>query len=203
MSEAGMIRIKAIVNEADYGDVCNLLRKSQKAETEATGVLFNTKGLSPEQLKDEISRYDGVCYCAYEGTEMAGTLTVFTNHKKNWYSTVEPGRIIKYVAVAPGCQGKGIATKLLECAKHESDGRVLSVSTGEKNTHAVQLYSKNGFILVDVRRGPINNAYKFAYWENGCPINPSRLRMHIFAAKAKCALKKLLFKPKVTEDVFR
>ena len=198
-----MIEIRAIANDADYEDVCSLIRRSQKAESEATGVLFNTKGLTPAQLKDEIKGYDGVCFCAFDNSVMAGTLSLFADYKKKWYSREESGKIIKYVAVAPEYQGKGIASKLIDKAKKEAGELVLSVSTGEKNTHAIHLYERNGFILVDVTRGLINNAYKMAYWKSGCPIKANKLNRHIMAARMKCAVKKRLFKPTVTEEMFR
>ena len=197
-----MIEIKTIENEADLNNACNLLRRSQIAETEATGVLYNTKWLNGAQLKNEISKNDGVCFCVFDNGEMAGTMSVFAD-KKKWYSHDDPGKIIKYVAVAPEHQGKGVASMLMEQAKKAAGDQVLSVSTGEKNKHAIQLYKRNGFILVDVTRGPINNAYRLAYWRNGCPINPNRLKMHVLIARIKCAIKKRLFKPTVSEDMFR
>ena len=177
--------------------------RAQKAESIKTGVLYNTSSLTPSQFTREMKQYDGVCFCAYVDGVMAGTLSVFSDRRKKWYSKDDTDKIIKYVGVAPEYQGKGIASRLVEYAKSSTIYQVLSVSTGEVNQHAIHLYKKNGFILVDITRGPIHNAYKLAFWKDGCPIRNEIIRRHLIVSKIKCFVKKLLSRSKVTPDQFR
>ena len=188
------IRIIESGNNADYEKVCEIINKSQEAETEKRNVLYNTHGMTPSQLSEELSAKEGRCICVYEGPDMAGTASVFRDKKEKWYSDGKADIVLKYVAVSPEHQGKHIATQILDYVKN-LDCKVISVSTGEKNRRAIHLYEKNGFILVGVSRGRINNSYKYAYWKDGCPIAPGKIKAHIAEAKVKCFIKRYLTEP--------
>lgn len=127
----------------------------------------------------------------------------FSDYRKKWYSKDDTDKIIKYVGVAPEYQGLGIASQLVDFAKTNTKYQVLSVSTGEMNQHAIHLYKKNGFILVDITRGPIHNAYKLAFWKEGCPIRADIISRHLTVSKIKCFIKKSLSGSKVNPDRFR
>lgn len=198
-----MLEIRSIYSDADYSDVCQILLRAQKAESQKTGVLYNTSSITPSQFTRDIEQYEGVCFCAYVDGVLAGTLSVFSDNRKKWYSKDGSDKIIKYVGVAPEYQGMGIASQLVEYAKSNTNYQVLSVSTGEMNQHAIHLYKKNGFILVDITRGPIHNAYKLAFWKEGCPIRHDIIKMHLIVSKIKCFIKRLLSRSKVNPDQFR
>lgn len=197
------MEIRSICADADYSDVCQLLVRTQRAESVKTGVLYNTSSITAAQLAEEVKKYAGVCFCAYVDGVMAGTLSVFSDNRKKWYSKNDSDKIIKYVGVAPEYQGLGIASQLVDYAKLNTNYQVLSVSTGEMNQHAIHLYKKNGFILVDITKGPIHNAYKLAFWKEGCPISADIIRRHLIVSKIKCFIKKILSRTKVSPDQFR
>ena len=198
-----MLEIRSISTDADYLEVCQLLVRAQQAEYKKTGVLYNTSNITASQLTKEMDMYAGVCFCAYVDGVMAGTLSVFSDNKKKWYSKDDSDKIIKYVGVDPEYQGKGVASQLVEYAKSNSEYKVLSVSTGEMNRHAIHLYKKNDFILVDITKGPIHNAYKLAFWKEGCPISANIIRRHLIVSKIKCFIKKVLFRSKANPNQFR
>ena len=189
-----IIRINVLDDNADYGKVCEIINKSQKAETETRNVLYNTHGMTPSRLAEELIEKGGKCICLYDGPDMAGTLSVFPDKKEKWYSDGKDDIVIKYVAVSPEYQGKNIATMLLDFVKNMGH-TVISVSTGEKNRHAIHLYEKNGFILVGVSCGRINNSCKYVYWKDGCPIASGKIKAHIAEARVKCFIKRYLTEP--------
>lgn len=196
--------ITVVNSSSGYKAVCDLLHRAQKAESEATGVLFNTNKLSAEDLRGEIENNKGAkCLGAYDDGKLIGTLCVFIDKKNRWYTQAKRCLEIKYVAVAPESQGKHVGSSLLDYVKSMEKYDILNVSTGEKNINAIRYYKKNGFILVDVSRGPIHNAYKLAYWKEECPINQNVIRRHVRSSKMKCFVKQLLARPKVSKESFQ
>lgn len=198
-----MIEIKSIDNPQVLSDICELLHKSQKTETENTGVLFNTIRLQPEELKEEIEQKNGQCICALEDGRVLGSLCVFPDNKNRWYTQDKRCLEIKYVGVSPESQGKHIGSSLINYVKAWPNYDIINVSTGEKNLNAISFYKKNDFLIVDFSRGPIHNACKLAYWKGECPIKQSVIRSHVLLSKMKCIVKKLLVRPKVSKDSFQ
>ncbi|MCR4951820.1 MAG: GNAT family N-acetyltransferase [Solobacterium sp.] len=172
--------------------VCSTLKAAQDHAFQETGLAINTYGLTAADLSDQLKRKNGICIAAFDQDTAAGSLCVFDDHSDRWFA--KSGREIKYVSVLPSCQGKGIASKLLDLAKETVSDEVLTVSTDERNKGAVNLYQKNGFALIDISRGrrASSNAVRFAYWKTGCPLDRKTIASHLRARKLKCLIKSLI-----------
>ena len=197
-----MADIKIINNIDGFAEVCEVLHRSQKAESEATGVLFNTIRLSAEELEREIEDHKGRCVGVFENGRIIGTLCAFEDNKNRWYTHNKKSLEIKYVAVSPESQGKHVGSAMLDYVKSFDNYEILNVSTGEKNKNAIHFYNKNGFILVDISRGPIHNACKLAYWKEGCLIKQRTINSHVLKSRFKCFIKKLL-RPKADKKNYQ
>ena len=153
--------------------VCDCIREAHNETFKKFGLRINTYGLAPNVLSEQL-RAGGTCFIAEYKSSVIGTLSVFKDNRKNWYSN--SGVIIKYVAVLPDWQGRHVATLLLEKAKSVYSDRVISISTDKRNRRAIDLYRKSGFVLMDISRAKYaqSNAVKLAYWEHGCPFKCRR-----------------------------
>ena len=165
--------------------------------------MFNTKNLSSEILKSEIDNKGAKCIGIYDDGKIIGTLSVFKDNKKHWYTDSKNCLEIKYVAVAPESQGRHVGSALMDFVKAKEEYEILNVSTGEKNINAIRYYERNGFVLVDVSRGPIHNAYKLAYWRDGCPIKQRTIKKHVLVSKIKCYVKRLFIRTKVSKEMYQ
>ena len=112
------MEINVVNSSAGYKEVCDLLHRAQKAASEATGVLFNTNNLSPEELQSQIESNEvNKCLGVYEDGKIIGTLCVFIDKKKRWFTDDKNCFEIKYVAVAPESQGKQVGSILMDHVK--------------------------------------------------------------------------------------
>ena len=147
------MEIRTVNDPAGYEDACALLHKAQNAETEATGVLFNTNKLRPEELKSQIeSNNNNKCLGAYENARIIGTLCVLKGKKDRWFTGGRSCFEIKYVAVDPESQGKHIGSTMMDHVKSMEGYDILYVSTGENNKKAIRYYFKKR--LYPCRREP-------------------------------------------------
>ena len=94
--------------------VCDCIRESHNETFKKFGLRINTYGLAPDVLSEQL-RAGGACFIAECKSSVIGTLSVFKDNRKNWYS--DNGAIIKYVAVLPDWQGQHVATLLLNRLK--------------------------------------------------------------------------------------
>lgn len=193
-----MIEIKEIRDSSYLHDVCSVIKRAHEAEYYSTGLTINTSDITEDYLYQQIMIFDGVCLIGVIDGVIVGTCSIFREPKYYWFSSgVEGGGCtIKYVAVDPKYQGKHIASEILEYSKRivRKENSLLMVSTDQRNKHAVNLYKKNGFILVDVTRGKKaeSNAVRFAWWPNGCPFSKAKCFTRVIRGKMKCLLKKLI-----------
>lgn len=174
-------------------EVCDVIQESHDEMLKRFGLRINTYGLSAEILFKQLKEDEGLCLVAFNQELVVGTLSVFTDRRKNWYGS-GGGRIIKYVAVLPQYQGKHIATLLLDYAKNLNRDKILSISTDERNKPAICLYKKCGFQIVEISRtrNAESNAVRLAYWREGCPINYFYLYLHLIYCRLKCMIKSVL-----------
>jgi GNAT superfamily N-acetyltransferase len=125
-------------NRSIANEVLNLQKLSYRVEAE----IINYDDIPPlgETINDIIDSIE--TYLAfYEGDEIAGVLT---------YEIDEDSLTICKMMVHPNHFKKGIASMLLNhIFKLDVMARRIKVSTGAKNTPAIQLYIKYGFIEVD------------------------------------------------------
>lgn len=170
---------------------CSLLERAQDHETSESGIRFNTHGLTPQQLETDLVSGNGTLLLAFEDCEPIGTLTIVNDVRRNWYRRHETSpRLIKYVAVLPERQGRGIAGLLVQEAIDLAD-ELISVSTDSLNRHAVHLYEKKGFSRVEISRGrgTQSNAVRLAHWRHGCPWSPFTIKAMVFLSKMRCVVK--------------
>ena len=172
--------------------VCDCIRIAQTETFKRSGLRINTYGLAPNVLYEQL-RAGGTCFIAEYNSSVIGTLSVFKDNRKNWYSN--GGVIIKYVAVLPDWQGRHVATLLLEKAKSIYSDRVISISTDKRNRRAIDLYRKRGFVLMDISRAKYaqSNAVKLAYWGgHGFPFK-CRRAVHLAWSCFKCIVKTIIW----------
>lgn len=191
-----MISISSI-QPSDHSSLeiaCELVDQAQDYESIVLGISFNTHGLTPEDLSSILTDGNGVTFLAFDGVDPVGTLTLIDDARQNWYHRGESSpKVIKFVAVSPGHQGKGIATQLVQRAIRETE-ELVSVSTDERNTHAIHLYKKCGFSLVEVNRAKSEegNAVRFAFWLNGCPLPRWAIAEKLVLCRLRVLIKKMI-----------
>ena len=173
---------------------CSLLERAQNHEAAIAGITFNTHGLTSLMLEEDLVNGDGLLLLAFDGHEPVGTLTIVNDMRENWYRRheVKP-RLIKYVAVLPEQQGRGIASHLVQEAIELTD-ELVSVSTDSLNRHAVHLYEKSGFICMEFNRGKgaAGNSVRLAHWRNGCPWPAFVIYGKVFLSRVRCLIKALI-----------
>ena len=189
-----MTEIIEISDLARLDEVCSVIRAAHQDTYQATGLVINTTDITPVRLSEELNRYNGKCLaCIIDGGIIAGTISIFNDQRKYWYSKGKT-QTIKYVAVRPDCQGRHIAADLIKYIKDNmiDAETTLMLSTDERNTHAIKLYEKSGFKLVEIVRGrkAESNAVRFAWWLNGCPFSDGLLRRRVLCGYLKCLIKK-------------
>lgn len=176
-----------------FTDVCAVIKSAHLAEYNATGLVINTSDITAEQLQREMEQYNGKCLGYVVDESIVGTLSVFCEKKRYWFSAGRDVKTIKYVAVRPDYQGRHVASKLLQYAKdvYANNTVPIIVSTDQKNKHAIKLYEKNGFQIMKVTRGrkADSNALKLVWWPLGCPFSHSLCSFHLLMDKIKCAIK--------------
>jgi ribosomal protein S18 acetylase RimI-like enzyme len=125
-------------NRSIGNEVLNLQKLSYRVEAE----IINCDNIPPLREKiDDIIDSQETYLAFYEGREIAGVLT---------YQIDEDSLTICKMMVHPNHFKKGIASMLLNHVfKLDVMTRRIKVSTGAKNTPAIQLYKKYGFTEVD------------------------------------------------------
>jgi GNAT superfamily N-acetyltransferase len=94
--------------------------------------------MSAEELKKEIEA--GVRFCGWvEGGRLLGVTGI---------QAVENTTLIRHAYVLPGCQRKGIGTRLLKYLIGLTETPELLVGTWADATWAIRFYEKHGFKLV-------------------------------------------------------
>lgn len=192
-----MAEIREIRDSSFLEDVCSIIKSAHEAEYKSTGLIINTSNITAEQLLEEITNLSGGCFVATVDGKAAGTLSIFHDKKKYWFSQGSDCLTIKYVAVDPLYQGKHIASDLIEYSKSiaSREGQsFLMVSTDQRNKHAISLYQKNGFRIVDVTRGKKakSNAVRMAWWPVCFPFSDASCQIRVTKGKIKCFLKQLI-----------
>lgn len=178
--------------------VCNVIHAAHEAEYRRSGLKINTSSITSEVLERQLDEHHGICVAAVEDHNIVGTLSMMDECSDHWYLKGLEAGIIKYVAVVPETQQKGVASALLGHAKGQfSSGHprgVLTVSTDERNKSALHLYRKNGFIPIDVTRGrkAQSCAVRLAYWPQGNPHSHVRIRLWLMRRRALCAVKSMI-----------
>lgn len=182
------------LDQSSFSNVCEVIKSAHLAEYNSTGLVINTSGITAEQLQKEIESYSGKCLGYVADGIIVGTLSVFCDKKHYWFSKGQTVKTIKYVAVLPDYQGRHIASELLEYVKdHYTDNNnPVTVSTDQRNKHAVKLYEKNGFRIVNITRGrkAVSNAVRLAWWPLGCPFSHFVCHSHLVLDRLKCTVKR-------------
>ena len=169
-----------------------IIDEAQDAEYVISGIKYNTHHLTITDIMLRI-RDGGFILLGYADGEIIATTTVSYEQITKWYWN-GMAYTIHYVAVKPGYQGKGIASWMLKTVINKADRIPAFLSTDERNTHAVHLYEKNGFVRMDVSRGTKakSNAVIMGFWASGYPFSNDRIKMHLYKSKIKCIIKAIL-----------
>ena len=190
-----MSEIKELCSHS-FHDVCEVIRSAHLAEYQTNGLIINTSNITAEQLQQEMEAFHGKCLGYFMDGILVGTLSVLCYERQYWFSRDQGIRTIKYVAVRPEYQGRGLASQLLKFVKdHDTvENTPLLVSTDQRNRHAIKLYEKNGFQIVNVMRSrkAKSNSVRMAWWPAECPVSKVSVKFHIMKDQLKCAIKKLL-----------
>lgn len=198
--KAGIRTIEIKTPDLLLDQVCRVLHEAHEEEYKSSGLIINTSSITKEILGEQLEAFHGCCLAALEGDQVIGTLTLLDDTSGRWYKGNRPCKRIKYVAVRPSLQGTGIATHLLTYAKEmisaEGENSMLTVSTDERNRHAIHVYEKNGFRRIDLSRGydAPSNAVMLAYWSQGCPYSQAVINRWLLQRKAVCTMKSILQK---------
>ncbi|HEY3921912.1 MAG TPA: ribosomal protein S18-alanine N-acetyltransferase [Gaiellaceae bacterium] len=102
---------------------------------------------SRSMFASELSKPTSICLGAFEGDQLIGYI-VNSRYVDAWH--------VMNVAVDPGFQRRGIATRLLEHLfelTEDDDGRAYTLEVRVSNDDAIHLYEKLGFERHGVRRG--------------------------------------------------
>lgn len=129
-----------------YEDIHNVIASAHS--TLRDNVTLNTTNMSGEELKRIIGD-SGICLTAYVEDRLAGTASICWETIKRWGYNEKFG-VIRFVAVEPWAQGKGVGTALIRealsiCTKQHKKSLVSLVYD---NTTAKKLYEKIGYVTI-------------------------------------------------------
>lgn len=201
MRESIKARVKIIeIKTPDLllDQVCSVIHEAHEEEYKSSGLIINTSSITEEILGKQLETLHGCCLAALEKDQVIGTLTLLDAPSERWYKGNRPCKMIKYVAVRPSLQGTGVATFLLDYAKEmisaEGENSMLTVSTDERNRHAIHVYEKNGFMRINFSRGydAKSNAVELAYWSRGCPYSQASINRWLLRRRAVCTVKSII-----------
>jgi len=102
---------------------------------------------SRSMFASELAKPTSICLGAFEGDQLIGYI-VNSRYVDAWH--------VMNVAVDPGFQRRGIATRLLERLfelTDDDDGRGYTLEVRVSNKDAIRLYEKLGFERHGIRRG--------------------------------------------------
>jgi GNAT superfamily N-acetyltransferase len=126
-------------------DFDTILKVINDAAQAYKGVIPNDRWKEPymsaEELKEEIEA--GVRFFGWvEGEHLLGVTGI---------QALKDTTLIRHAYVLPGCQGKGIGTRLLEYLLDLAETPEILVGTWADATWAIRFYGKHGFKLVSSR----------------------------------------------------
>lgn len=159
------------------------------------GFVMATSALSGDAIRDRIGK-DGMCWVALDGERLVGTLSARMVKRDNWYAK---GMIPDYMlaGVIPDYQGKHInsmlAQQLFDYAR-EKQYSIVELDTAENNTHAIEVYKHQGFVLVDylAKKDVDHYSVVMAKWIGDCPHSAGYCNMRY---NIRRALIRLRYKP--------
>ena len=129
-----------------FDDIHNVIVSAHS--TLKDNVTLNTTNMSGEEL-ERIIGDSGICLTAYVDDKLAGTASICWEKIDKWGYNENFG-VIRFVAVEPWAQGKGVGTALIQevtsiCLR---ENKKSIVSMVYNNKAARRLYTKNGYIPI-------------------------------------------------------
>jgi len=157
-----------------YEMLQDLLNRAHSTN-EKKGLVYATAKQSAETLKKKAEADNGICYVAFNGSELVGTMTVSFRKLNYWYHNGNVA-ILKLLGVDPECRGKRVASLLLEKCLEAAKARgetVIVADSAENNDVFRKYILKYGFEIADYGLYAGNNFYTTVYvkWMNGCPYS--------------------------------
>ena len=171
--EVVMIRIERRPEDISNQELCDIIHEAHMVNYDK-GLIYGTSTISEDALRKKFCE-GTACFVAFDEGQLVGMECVSVRQIDKWYHKGETA-YLELIAVRPGNQGKGIASKLkdhcITYAKEIGLDTCLLVSA-EDNVAIGKIYSSVGFLKVGYGAGASNNFYSVFYmkWIGKCPFS--------------------------------